>query len=277
MSPATPGVEGPPLLVYRHVGCPYCERVVRVLLELDLPYVSRFVVPRHSDRNVVKRVSGRRTVPVLVDEAAGVTMTESANIVEYLQRTYGPTAGYGAESEHPYGFDVVDLPPADPVEVGEPAPDFTRPLVGPEYWEDVALSDLAAEGPVLVVFYPMDGTGSAKYTWIELRERGWDALDPTVVGVSTSSVYEHRAFLVDYDLPFRLYSDPGNGVAEAYGVDHELDGMSGVAGARPAHVLVDEDLVVRDAWAASTWPARRDYDALEAALAEVAGSPAAAD
>ncbi|WP_396613269.1 glutathione S-transferase N-terminal domain-containing protein [Haloferax sp. S1W] len=52
-----------------------------------LDYQSRFVEPMHSDRDVVKRVSGKRTVPAIVDENTGVTMSESANIVEYLEST----------------------------------------------------------------------------------------------------------------------------------------------------------------------------------------------
>jgi len=42
----------------------------------------------HSERNVVKRVSGARSVPAIVDPETGVTMSESANIVEYLESTY---------------------------------------------------------------------------------------------------------------------------------------------------------------------------------------------
>lgn len=42
----------------------------------------------HSERDVVKRISGKRTVPAIVDENTGVTMSESANIVEYLENTY---------------------------------------------------------------------------------------------------------------------------------------------------------------------------------------------
>jgi glutathione S-transferase len=79
----------PAVTLYRLQACPYCERVVRTLDELDLPYRSRFVEPLHSERNVVKRVSGKRSVPAIVDENTGVTMSESANIVEYLQETYG--------------------------------------------------------------------------------------------------------------------------------------------------------------------------------------------
>ena len=79
----------PDITLYRLQACPFCERVVRKLQAFDLPYRSRFVEPMHSDRDVVKRLSGKRTVPAIVDENTGVTMSESANIVEYLERTYG--------------------------------------------------------------------------------------------------------------------------------------------------------------------------------------------
>ena len=79
----------PPLTLYRLQACPYCERVVRVLQDLGMPYRSRFVEARHSRRDVVKRLTGARTVPAIVDERTGVTMAESANIVEYLETTYG--------------------------------------------------------------------------------------------------------------------------------------------------------------------------------------------
>jgi glutathione S-transferase len=79
----------PPITLYRLQACPFCERVVRVLDELGLAYRSRFVEPMHSRRNAVKRLTGARTVPAIVDEETGVTMSESANIVDYLESTYG--------------------------------------------------------------------------------------------------------------------------------------------------------------------------------------------
>lgn len=89
-------MSDPDITLYRLQACPFCERVVRVLDEYDLDYRSRFVEPMHSDRNVVQRVTGKRTVPAIVDESTGVTMSESANIVEYLERTYGPDGAGGA-------------------------------------------------------------------------------------------------------------------------------------------------------------------------------------
>ena len=79
----------PAITVYRLQACPYCERVVRRLNDLGIGYRSRFVEAMHSDRDVVARLTGKRTVPALVDRSTGVTMSESGNIVEYLDRTYG--------------------------------------------------------------------------------------------------------------------------------------------------------------------------------------------
>jgi glutathione S-transferase len=84
--------EEPSITLYRLQACPFCERVVRKLQEYDLDYQSRFVEPMHSDRNVVKRISGKRTVPAIVDENTGLTMSESGSIVEYLDKTYGGEA-----------------------------------------------------------------------------------------------------------------------------------------------------------------------------------------
>jgi len=79
----------PAVTLYRLQACPFCERVVRALEAYGVPYRSRFVEPMHSERNVVKRLTGKRTVPAIVDRSTGVTMSESANIVDYVQRTYG--------------------------------------------------------------------------------------------------------------------------------------------------------------------------------------------
>jgi len=86
----------PAITFYRLQACPFCERVTRTLDEYDIDYRSRFVEPMHSERTVVKRLTGKRTVPAIVDESTGVTMSESGNIVEYLEKTYGDGAGEGA-------------------------------------------------------------------------------------------------------------------------------------------------------------------------------------
>jgi peroxiredoxin len=165
-------------------------------------------------------------------------------------------------------FDVVDLEPTDHPAEGEQAPDFRRPLVTEEFWEDRALSELTAEGPVLLVFHPMDGAFPATYMYNELRDRGVSD-DIRVVGCSVSTPYEHKSLIEAREVDFAVFSDPNNGVAEQYDVVHDLDGMTGVAEPRPAVFVVDGERVVRYAWVAEEWPDFPDYDDLEAALDEV--------
>ncbi|PSQ20672.1 NrdH-redoxin [Halobacteriales archaeon QS_9_67_15] len=74
--------------LYQLDGCPYCEKVADRMDELGLDYDSVWVEALHSDRNEVKRVSGQRGVPVIVDDERGVTMAESDRIVEYLEKSY---------------------------------------------------------------------------------------------------------------------------------------------------------------------------------------------
>ena len=73
------------LILYSLDGCPYCEKVEEALDEHGIEYETEWVEALHSERNEVKRVSGQRGVPVLVDEDAGVTMAESEKILEYVE------------------------------------------------------------------------------------------------------------------------------------------------------------------------------------------------
>jgi peroxiredoxin len=159
------------------------------------------------------------------------------------------------------GFEVVDMGEPDHPTEGEQAPDFTRPLVDDEYWEDVALSEL--DGPVCLVFYSMDGAFPGTYVWSEMRDRGFDDLGATVVGLSISTPYAHKRLIEERGMDYDLFADPANGVAEAYGIAHDLDGMAGVSEPRPATFLLDEDRTVQYAWVAEEWPDFPPYDDLE--------------
>lgn len=165
---------------------------------------------------------------------------------------------------------VTELGPADHVEEGETAPDFTRPLVNHEFWEDVSLSDLLRDGPVLLVFHPMDGSFPTTYIYNELLDREIGE-DVQVVGISISTPYEHATTIEDRGIEhYRgIFSDPKNEVGREYGIEHSLDGMTGIEEPRPSLFLVDEDRTVTFAWVAEAWPEFPDYDALEDALEEL--------
>ncbi|MFB6119992.1 MAG: redoxin domain-containing protein [Halobacteriaceae archaeon] len=164
-------------------------------------------------------------------------------------------------------FEVVDLPATDHVEAGETAPEFTRPLVNEEYWEDSSLSDAMGGDRAVLVFHPMDGAFPTTYIWQEIAERGWDE-EIQLLGVSISTPYEHTTLLGEREAEMRLFSDPANHVAEEYGVEHDLDGMTGVAEPRPAVFVLEPDRTVTHAWVAEEWPEFPDYDAVEAAFAD---------
>ena len=75
------------ITLYALDGCPFCEDVQQALEAANVSYEARWVEALHSERNDVKRASGQRGVPVLVDEDRGVTMCESENILEYVDET----------------------------------------------------------------------------------------------------------------------------------------------------------------------------------------------
>lgn len=75
------------ITLYALEGCPWCDKVHDALEANDVEYETIWVEGLHSKRDEVARVSGQRGVPVLVDEAHGVTMAESANILEYIDGT----------------------------------------------------------------------------------------------------------------------------------------------------------------------------------------------
>jgi peroxiredoxin len=166
---------------------------------------------------------------------------------------------------------VTELGPADHVEEGETAPDFVRPLVNDEFWEDVALSALVEEGPVLLVFHPMDGSFPTIYIYNELLDREIADGPAQVVGCSISTPYEHKTMIEERGIEhYRgVFSDPGNGVAETYGIEQSMDGMTGIDEPRPSLFLIDENQTVQFAWVAEAWPKFPDYDALEDALADL--------
>ncbi|WP_224449227.1 glutaredoxin family protein [Haloprofundus salilacus] len=73
--------------LYALDGCPYCEKVHDALQDNDIDYETHWTEAMHSERDEVKRVSGQRGVPVLVDDERGVTMNESENILTYIETT----------------------------------------------------------------------------------------------------------------------------------------------------------------------------------------------
>jgi len=104
--------------------------------------------------------------------------------------------------------------------VGDAAPDFTATAVGRKYGsgKEVSLGDFRGRSVVLY-FYPKDDTPGCttqacglRDAWSDLEKRG------EIFGVSTDSTKSHDKFILKYQLPFPLLSDPEHKMVEAYGV-----------------------------------------------------------
>lgn len=81
------------ITMYELPGCPYCAKVRSKLDDLDLEYDVIEVPRSHDERTEVEKVSGQTGVPVITDEENGVEgMSESDDIVKYLEETYGEGA-----------------------------------------------------------------------------------------------------------------------------------------------------------------------------------------
>lgn len=122
-------------------------------------------------------------------------------------------------------------------DVGDRAPDFE--LEGTE--GPFRLSDQRGKRVVLL-FYPGDDTPVCKAQFCSYRDRPEDleALDATVVGISSQSVDSHVAFTGRHGLNVPLLADPGGHVAQAYSAFARRLGVT-----KRAVVMIDEQGVVR--------------------------------
>jgi glutathione S-transferase len=73
------------LTLYEHPFAAYCWKALIALFERDVPFERRFV-GGEADRARLAELWPMASIPVLVDDAAGLTLPESTTIVEYLDR-----------------------------------------------------------------------------------------------------------------------------------------------------------------------------------------------
>ena len=71
------------LVLFRLEGCPYCKRVEDALKKRGVKYRKIEVMPEKSKREVLKKISGQDSVPVLV-EVIGAK-NQDVDILEWLE------------------------------------------------------------------------------------------------------------------------------------------------------------------------------------------------
>jgi thioredoxin-dependent peroxiredoxin len=114
------------------------------------------------------------------------------------------------------GVKALAAPPADTVQVGATAPNFTLPS---QEDKPVSLADYKGKWVVLY-FYPKDQT-----TGCTIEAHGfqrdmakYDALNAVVLGVSLDTVEGHKTWCSKDTFSFKLLADPDHKVVDEYGV-----------------------------------------------------------
>ena len=100
------------------------------------------------------------------------------------------------------------------LEVGDVAPPFVLP---DQDGIERSLAELN-DRPLLLAFYPADGTPGCTTQACDIRDR-WDefaALGVRVVGISPDDITTHAGFAREHGLPQTLLADPEHRVLEAY-------------------------------------------------------------
>jgi peroxiredoxin Q/BCP len=136
------------------------------------------------------------------------------------------------------------------LKVGSKAPEF---VLQNDRGEDTALSDLLADGPLILYFYPADFTPGCTKEACSIRDLHQDliAVGLRVAGISPQSVASHAKFREQHNLPFMLLSDPEKIAVKLY----DVDGPFGV-GVRRATFLVAQDRSIESAILADVLIAR---------------------
>jgi len=130
------------------------------------------------------------------------------------------------------------------------------------------LSDFLAKGPVVLFFYPRDGTPFCTKEACSFRDSYLQFLDAgvEVVGVSNDSPEIHRDFARQHRLPFSLISDAEGTLRKAFGVPRTFGLLPG----RVTYVI-DKEGIVRLVYSAQFASKAHVRQALRAIGADVQG------
>jgi len=112
------------------------------------------------------------------------------------------------------------------LKVGDKAPDFELKTQDEGLFR---LSEAVRGGPVVLYFYPRDETKGCTAQACSFRDSYQDFKDAgaQVVGVSSDSEADHRAFIANHRLPFTLLADSGGQVRKLYSVPKTLGILDG--------------------------------------------------
>lgn len=91
------------LELWAYEASPFSKIVRERLVEYELPYLLHNAARGSVNRDVLRNLTGRVQVPYLIDPNTGISMFESAEILDYLEMTYGPNSKNARKRQSRYG------------------------------------------------------------------------------------------------------------------------------------------------------------------------------
>ena len=124
------------------------------------------------------------------------------------------------------------------IQTGDRAPDVSA---SDERGNQISLADFRGRQPVVLFFYPKDGTPICTKEACAFRDSYEDFVraGAAVIGVSSDSQQRHGEFASAHRLPFHLLSDENGALRKAFGVPKTLGIMAG----RVTYVIDREGIV----------------------------------
>ena len=126
-----------------------------------------------------------------------------------------------------------------PIAVGSKAPDFTLKTKTPEGLKDIKLSEQLAQGPVVLLFFPLAFTGVCTSEMCDVTSGlgDYEKLGASVIALSVDSPFAQEAWAKANSIKVTLVSDLNKEVTQAYGV--LFKGIAGIgdSSARAAFVI----------------------------------------
>lgn len=126
-----------------------------------------------------------------------------------------------------------------PIDVGDPAPDFTATTAD---GQTISLADFKGRQAVVLFFYPKDNSPICTAEACSFRDAYEDflKLGAAVIGVSSDSAESHREFAASQRLPYPLIPDEHDQLRQRFGVPNTIFVVPG----RVTYVI-DRDGIVR--------------------------------
>jgi len=139
-----------------------------------------------------------------------------------------------------------------------PAPDFELP---DQNDRTIRLSEFRGKRPVVLFFYPKDGTSGCTVQVCGFRDDfpKFEVVNAEIFGISDDSAASHKKFAAKHNLPFTLLSDKGGHVRKLYGVKKKL-------GIIPGRVtfIIDREGILLHIFSSLGAPSRHIEEALAA-------------